>query len=109
MEVAFGLELDVDERMAGQLLQHMVDEADAGLDVIDAAAVEIDARLDLGLGGLAFDAGLAHGLLTLCCGGSLSALPGEVPPFRCRQVNLPGLFLWAVRAYMTPAGAPFPA
>jgi hypothetical protein len=48
--------------MARQLLQHVVEEADPGLHVIGALAVEIDGDGDLGLGGLAFDAGLAHGL-----------------------------------------------
>ena len=61
VEVAFGPEPYVDERVAGQLLQHVVEESDAGLDLIGALAIEIDDRLDLGLGGLAFDAGLTHG------------------------------------------------
>src|SRR5512132_987409 len=87
VEVASRFMLEIDEGMAGQLLQHVVEESDAGLDLIGALAVEIDVRLDLGLGGLAFDAGLAHGPLALCCGGSLSALPGEVPPFRTPHVN----------------------
>ena len=43
-------------------LQHMIEEAYARFHVIGALAVEIDAHRNLGLGRLAFDAGLAHGL-----------------------------------------------
>ena len=48
-------ERDVDQRMAGELLQHVVEEADAGRDVVGAGAVEIDGGRDLGLLGLARD------------------------------------------------------
>src|SRR5215210_3562433 len=39
--------------MAGELLQHVVEEADPGRDIEHAGAVEIDRRRDLGLLGLA--------------------------------------------------------
>ena len=64
VEVAFGLEGNVDQRMAGELLDHMVEEADAGRDVVGAGAVEIDRGGNRGLFGPAGDARPA-------CGGAL--------------------------------------
>src|SRR3546814_16253889 len=46
--------------MARQLLQHVVEKPDAGLDVVHAGAVEADLGLDAGLPGVALDAGPAH-------------------------------------------------
>ena len=66
VQVALGLERDVDQGVAGQLLQHVVEEADAGGDVIGASAVEIDGRLDLRLLGGAIDSCLPlHGKFAL--------------------------------------------
>ena len=66
VQVALGLERDVDQGVAGELLQHVVEEADAGRDVIGAGAVEIDGGLDLGLLGGALDGGLPlHGNFAL--------------------------------------------
>ena len=63
VQIALGLERDVDQRVAGQLLQHVIEKADAGRDVVGARAVEIDGRGDLGLLGLARDRGLPlHGI-----------------------------------------------
>ena len=42
VDIALGLQRNVDQRMAGKLLDHMVEEADAGGDVIGAGAVKID-------------------------------------------------------------------
>ena len=53
MGVALGAHRDVDQRVARQLLQHVVEEADAGLHVVAAGAVEIDGDGDSRLGGLA--------------------------------------------------------
>ena len=55
VQVALGLDRHVDQRMARQLLQHMVEEADAGGDVEAAGAVDIDGDRDRGLLGLAAD------------------------------------------------------
>ena len=52
MQVALGAQRDVDQAVARQLLQHVVEEADAGLDVVCAGAVEIDGDGDTGLLGL---------------------------------------------------------
>ena len=73
MEIALGLDRDVDERMAGQQVEHMIEEANAGRDVGHAGAVEIDRDLDLGLLGLALDGGLAHGTLSLAATGRNAA------------------------------------
>ena len=61
MEVALGAHGHVDQRMAGKLLQHVVEEADPGRDVVAPGPVEIDADADLRLGGVAGDLCLAHG------------------------------------------------
>ncbi len=45
--------------MAGELLQHVVEKADAGRDVELAGAVEVDGGRDLGLLGLAGNGRLA--------------------------------------------------
>ena len=55
VQVALGLDRHVDQRMARQLLQHVVEEADAGRDVEAAGAVDIDGDRDRGLLGLAAD------------------------------------------------------
>jgi hypothetical protein len=44
--------------MAGKLLQHVIEEADAGGDIVGTAAVEVDAGFDPRLVGRAIDAGL---------------------------------------------------
>src|SRR6476620_11510498 len=65
MQVAFGLQEDVDHRMPRELLDHVIEEADAGLDRIGAAAVEVDSRGNVGLLGAALD---GRGPLRLGCG-----------------------------------------
>ncbi len=61
VEIAFGAQGDIDQAMARELLEHVVEEADPGGDVIGTGPVEIDGAFDAGLLGLAFDAGLAPG------------------------------------------------
>ena len=48
VQVALGLDLDVDPRMARQQVEHVVEKADAGRDRRTALAVEIDGDLDVG-------------------------------------------------------------
>ena len=57
MQVALGLDRDVDARMPRQQVEHMVEKADAGRDVGHAGAVEVDGDLDVGFLGLALDRG----------------------------------------------------
>jgi hypothetical protein len=59
VQVALGFQRNVDQRVACELLQHVIEKADAGRDLIRARAVEIDGRLDLGLLGGAIDGGLS--------------------------------------------------
>jgi hypothetical protein len=81
VQVALGLQRDIDQRVAGQLLQHVVEEADAGRNVVGARAVEVDAGLDLGLLGGAIDGGLPlHGS---------DALPAMPRGFISSQARLP--------------------
>ena len=43
VQIALGAHGDVDQRVARQLVQHVVEEADPGLHVIKAGAVKVDA------------------------------------------------------------------
>ena len=61
MEVALGADAEVDQGVAGDLLQHVVEEADAGGDFSRAGAVEVDGDRNVGFLGLARDRGAAHG------------------------------------------------
>ena len=61
VSVAQGAHRNVDQRMARELVEHMVEESDPGRNVGNARAVEIEARLDARLLGLARDCALAHG------------------------------------------------
>ena len=63
VQVALRRQRDVDKRMARKLLDHVIEKADAGRDLVASGAVEVDARRNAGLLGLAFDARLAHGAL----------------------------------------------
>src|SRR3546814_13477666 len=46
MQVTLGAQPEVDQAMARQLLQHVVEKTDAGLDVVHAGAIEADLGLD---------------------------------------------------------------
>src|SRR5262249_26225550 len=58
VQVALCLERDVDERMAGELLEHVIEKADTGRHIVGTPAVEVDAGPDFCLPGGAIDAGL---------------------------------------------------
>ncbi len=60
MQVALGLDRDVHAGMPGQQVQHVVEKADAGLDLRAAGAVEGDLDRDVGFLGFALDLGFAH-------------------------------------------------
>ena len=59
VKVAAGLDLEVEAAMAGEALQHVVEEADAGGDRRAAGPVQVQAHPDLGLLGVAGDVGRA--------------------------------------------------
>ena len=61
MQIADRLHLKVDEGMPRELLQHMVEEADARGHRIDAGAIEIHPNLDVGLARFPPDLCAAHG------------------------------------------------
>ena len=61
VEVALRRDADVDQAVARELLQHVVEEADAGRDLGLARAVEGDGDDDVGLLGLPRDLCCAHG------------------------------------------------
>eukprot|EP01137_Pigoraptor_chileana_P035163 Opistho-2@28780 len=61
MKVALHLHRDVDQRMARQLLDHMVEETDAGGHRIFARSVKIDGDRDIRFLGRALDGGGTHG------------------------------------------------
>ena len=44
MQVAFGREFEVDQRVARELFEHVVEEADARSDFVAPAAVEAEGR-----------------------------------------------------------------
>ena len=58
MQVAIGLDVQVDQAVARDLVQHVVEKADAGMQLRLAAAVEVDAHRDAGFGRVAGDLGV---------------------------------------------------
>ena len=60
VEVADRLHGQVDARMPGQQIEHMIEKADPGRDVGHARPVEVHRHLDIGLLGLALDGRRAH-------------------------------------------------
>ena len=76
MQIALGLDRDVDARMPRQQIEHVIEEADAGRDLRAAGAVEIDFDLDVGFLGLALDGGFAHGESSLYLRAFYQGLPG---------------------------------
>ena len=59
LEVAFAGNHKVDEPVSCDLLQHMIEESDASLDVRLAASIQIDRHVDVGLIGFTGHTGFA--------------------------------------------------
>ena len=59
LDVAGGVDAEVEEAVAGELLEHVVEHADAGRDLVAAGAVDVEGEGDAGLAGAAFDVGAA--------------------------------------------------
>src|SRR5450830_14087 len=57
VQVALALDVQVDQAVAGDLVQHMVEEGHAGVELLLAGAVQVDGDTDLGLVGVADDFG----------------------------------------------------
>jgi hypothetical protein len=81
VQVALGLQSDVDQGMAGKLLQHVIEKPDARRHVIGAGAVEIDDGLDPGLLRGALDSGLPFHGNWPCLQGGNQAFISLTPPF----------------------------
>jgi uncharacterized protein len=61
MKIANRLDLQVNQRMPRQLLKHMVEETDAGRNLIDSGSVEVDLDIDRRFVRLSADSPCAHG------------------------------------------------
>ncbi len=57
VQIAHGLQLQIDRRMFGEQRQHVIEEAHAGRDIRRARSVQLQFELDVGLGGFALNAG----------------------------------------------------
>src|SRR5689334_7909036 len=60
VQVALGLDRYVDARVAGQEIEHVVEEADAGRNLRTALPVEVDFDLHVGFLGFALHGASAH-------------------------------------------------
>ena len=86
VQVAGGLDGQVDQGVAGQEIEHVVEKADPGRDRCRAAAVEIERDRDVGFVGGAFDRSFAHACLprALYQGIAAAATVGGVATTRDR-------------------------
>jgi hypothetical protein len=62
MQVAIGVHIKVDQTVTGDLVEHVIEEGHAGGQLLAAGAIEIDAHMDPGFGGIAADVGGSHGV-----------------------------------------------
>ncbi len=53
VNVAIDLQVEVEQAVAGEESQHVIEEADASRDVVLAGPVEVEGQLDFGFGGVA--------------------------------------------------------
>jgi hypothetical protein len=60
VQVALRLDGDVDARMAGKQVQHVIEEPDPGRNLRPALPVKVDLHLDVGLLGLPLHGACAH-------------------------------------------------
>ena len=56
IQIARGLQLQIEAAVLGEQLQHVIEEANAGGDVVAALAVEVQRAANLRLLGVALDA-----------------------------------------------------
>jgi hypothetical protein len=73
--IALGPNFDVDKGMARQLIEHMIEETNAGCNIGKARPIEVEADLDACLIRLAYDCALAHGdfeALSCFCAGVIA-------------------------------------
>jgi hypothetical protein len=55
MQIAFGFDIEIDQAMAGNLIQHVVEERHPGVQLLLTGAVDINHDADLRLIGIARD------------------------------------------------------
>jgi uncharacterized protein (UPF0254 family) len=89
-------DLQVEAAVAGDLVEHVVEETDAGVELTLAAAVQVDLDADLGLEGIAGYFGLPHCVVfqeeqsKLGTKGMIASSVFTVPcGTRCRRADLP--------------------
>jgi len=58
VQIAIGLDVQVDQTMAGDLIEHVVKKANAGVHLALTRAVQVELHPDAGFGGLAADVGV---------------------------------------------------
>jgi hypothetical protein len=61
VRVALAVNVEVDQAVADDLVEHVIEEGHAGIELALPAAIEIDAHGDLGFEGVACDFCLPHG------------------------------------------------
>jgi hypothetical protein len=78
VDVACGLDVEVKQTMGGDLVQHVIEEGDACVDIALACAIEADRGGDIGFAGFAVDGGAAAGGESMGDGGTLSGLHDSI-------------------------------
>src|SRR5688572_12775624 len=105
MQVPLGLDIQVDEAMPGDLVQHMVEETYARGELRLAGAVQVDPDGDLGFRGVAGDfGGTRGGHKEASRAASICAFSSAVPTVRRRQLASNGCIL---ETFLTSTPRPF--
>ena len=60
VKVTLRLNLEIDQAMAGDLIEHVIEERNAGGKHLTTRTIEVDAHADLGFGGIAGDFSGSH-------------------------------------------------
>src|SRR5712671_6207960 len=91
VQIAIGVQRQVDQAVSRELLEHVIEKTDAGRDLCGTGAVEIDPAGDSGFFGIAFDGGDPHDTLLerRTCGGVL--LTTSTSGFHNRALGVPSL------------------
>src|SRR5262245_6855972 len=101
VQVALRLDVEVEQAVARDLVEHVVEERHAGGELRLPGAVEVDRNPDLGFGRLAGDRGVSH-TLSARADSSKSFSPG-VPTVSRRQLASSGWLPWKFRTRMLRA------
>ena len=63
MQIADRRNLQINQPVTGKLIEHMVKESDAGIELGNAGTIKIECHANFGFQRIASDFGLPHGLL----------------------------------------------